>query len=130
MENRVNQDDAPKGAMRKIVWLSFLFGIVAYGVVGYLVFPGTEAPSSLPVWLFPLLAAMVAVAAFVLPSRLADFGAGTSSMIPPGEIVGWALAESVAIFGLVSVILGGPATPLIAYLAVAFVILIVLRPTD
>ena len=126
----MNRDASQKSAVRKIVWLSFLFGIVAYGLVGYLVFPRPETPSALPVWLFPLLAATGAIAAFVLPGRLADFGAGTSSVIPPGEIVGWALAESVAIFGLVSVVLGGPTTPLIAYLAVAFVILIVLRPTD
>ena len=130
MDDRTNRGASQKSAMRKIVWLSFLFGVVAYGVVGYLVFPRPDTPSSLPVWLFPLLAATATIAAFVLPSRLAGLDVSAGSVIPPAEIVGWALAESVAIFGLVSVVLGGPRDPLLAYLIAAFAILLVLRPTD
>ena len=116
-------------ATRKILWLSFLIAIIAYGVVGYLVFTGEVRPSPVPYWVWPLLAVFAAAAAFVLPSRIADMAPETDSAVRVPEILGWALAETVAIVGLVSVALGAPRGPLAVYLAASAVLLWFLRPT-
>src|SRR3989442_289770 len=110
-------------ATRKILWLSFLIAIVIYGVVGYLVFAQGGGRMAVPGWLWPLLAVGAAVAAFVVPPRISDALPGPDAFLRPAEVVGWALAETVAILGLLSVALGGPRQPLIAYLVVAAVIL-------
>ena len=119
-----------QNATRKILWLSFLIAIVAYGVVGYLVFTGEVRPSPLPFWVWPLLALFAAVAAFMLPARVADASGDTESAVRVPEILGWALAETVAIVGLVSVALGAPRGPLVVYLAASAVLLWFLRPQD
>jgi hypothetical protein len=122
---------AGAAATRKILWLSFLFAILAYGVVGYLVFAPAAAASPFPNWLWPLAALCAAAAAFLLPSRMADAVPDVDAPgVRPREIVGWALAETVAIVGLVSVALGAPRGPLIVYLVSAAVLLWFLRPSD
>ena len=121
---------ASSQATRKILWLSFLIAIVAYGVVGYLVFTAEARPSPLPFWIWPVLALFAAAAAFVLPSRVADLAPETDNAVRVPEILGWALAETVAIIGLVSVALGAPRGPLGVYLAASAVLLWVLRPQD
>lgn len=117
-------------ATRKILWLSFILAIVAYGVVGYLVFTRETEPSPVPYWVWPLLSLFAAFAAFVLPSRLEDVAAQSGSAVRVPEIVGWALAETVAIIGLVSVALGAPQGPLAVYLVASAVLLWFLRPQD
>jgi len=115
---------------RKILWLSFLLAIVAYGVVGYLVFAPGPQMNPLPFWLWPVLALFAAAAAFVLPSRIVDMAPENDAAIRVPEILGWALAETVAIVGLASVALGAPRGPLIVYLTAAAVLLWFLRPQD
>lgn len=117
-------------ATRKILWLSFLIAIVAYGVVGYLVFTGEVRPSPLPYWVWPLLALFAAAGAFVFPSRVADTSPEAQGAVRVPEILGWALAETVAIIGLVSVALGAPRGPLAVYLTASAVLLWFLRPQD
>ena len=126
-------------ATRKILWLSFLIAIVAYGVVGYLVFREPEHvgsrpyglfPPSLPYWVWPLLALFAATAAFVLPSRVVDRAPESDAAVRVPEILGWALTETVAIIGLVSVALGAPRGPLAVYLLASAVLLWFLRPQD
>ena len=119
-----------KKATRKILWLSFIVAIVAYGVVGYLVFTTEVRPSPLPYWVWPLLALFAAAAAFVLPSRIADAALETDSAVRVPEILGWALAETVAIIGLVSVAFGAARGPLAVYLVASAVLLWFLRPQD
>jgi len=117
-------------ATRKILWLSFLVAIVAYGVVGYLVFTQDVRPSPVPYWVWPILALFAAAAAFVLPSRVADATGEADRAVRVPEILGWALAETVAIVGLVSVALGAPRGPLAVYLTASAVLLWFLRPQD
>jgi hypothetical protein len=117
-------------ATRKILWLSFLLAILAYGVVGYLVFTEETRPSPLPYWIWPLLALFAAASAFVLPSRIADAAPEATRGVRVPEVLGWALAETVAIIGLVSVALGASRGPLAVYLVAAAVLLWFLRPQD
>jgi hypothetical protein len=117
-------------ATRKILWLSFILAIVAYSVVGYLVFTEQVRPSPLPYWVWPLLALFAGAAAFVLPSRIADAAPESDNAVRIPEILGWALAETVAIIGLVSVALGAPRGPLVVYLVASAVLLWFLRPQD
>ena len=117
-------------ATRKILWLSFIVAIGAYGVVGYLVFTTDVRPSPFPYWLWPLLALLAAAAAFVLPSRIADVAPETDRAVRVPEIIGWGLAETVAIIGFVSVALGAQRGPLVVYLVASAVLLWFLRPQD
>jgi hypothetical protein len=124
---------ASQTAIRRVLWASFLLALLAYGVLGYTLFGRSEAVTPFPTWLWPVVAAVFAAAAFFVPGALADqlaAKAGAQTMIRPSEIIGWAFAEGVAVVGLVSVILGGPKEPLVLYLAAAAAILWLRRPTD
>jgi hypothetical protein len=118
---------------RGILWISFLSAVVAYGVVGYAVFGRSPARSPVPGWLWPFLAGIFAVAAFVVPGRLGDRNEASSEdpvLLRPRELVSWAFAEAVAIVGLIAVALGSPRGPFAAYLALAAIILWLRRPSD
>jgi hypothetical protein len=117
--------------IRRILWISFLFAVVAYGVVGYLLFaPAISSPRVLPDWVWGVIAVVLAGAAVWLPGNLPLGTARTPSGLRTAEVVGWSLAESVAVVGLISIALGGGRVYLVAYLVVAAAILWLKRPTD
>lgn len=107
----------PGGDLRtqRIVWIGMLGSVLVYGVILALVSPPRDPEADT---LALALAAMaVPVGAFsVVVHRLLRLAP------PTGPIVRWAMAESVAIFGLVAAFLGGP--PLIAGLLFAFALVL------
>jgi hypothetical protein len=118
--------------VRPIVWASMLVSVFLYGVVGYLVFHERPDPGPGPAWIWLTGAALLGAAAFVVPRFLEGKSVGPAggSTVRPPELVGWAMAESVAVLGLVWAALGGSREILIAFLVVAAVLLILQRPTD
>jgi hypothetical protein len=117
--------------IRRILWISFLLAVFVYGVVGYLLFAPAASPAPLlPNWIWALIAAVLAGAAVWLPGNVPMGRTETPSGIRTPELVGWSLAESVAVVGLVSVALGGNRIFLLAYLVVAAAILWLQRPGD
>ena len=133
MSNR--QGQRPPGPMRDsgdaspapnsmILWLAFVVAVLIYGVVGFVVPVSSEA-ARLPGWIFPVIALILGISALLLPTFLSGRGQATTVT---GGIIAWAMDESVAVVGLVSVFLGASSTVFVAYLVGSWVLLWIHRP--
>ena len=118
---------------RTVIWLAFMMAVFIYGVVGYVV-PveegyGGAGSASIPAWFFPVMGLFMAVAALLVPTFLSgrEVSAGGGAL-DGRELISWAMDESVAIVGLVTMFLGLNRELFPAYLAVSLVLLVVHRP--
>jgi hypothetical protein len=150
MEKRDSAKEAL--AVRRVVWISFVIALVAYGFVGAYVFAADSRPVDLPGWLWPVVAVVLGMGSLLVSGALrggsrigAPAGSGAappeaqgsplvrtpvSAALPVPALLGWALAEGVGIIGLVSLVLGGSVRGLVVYLAAALVLLVLQRPGE
>jgi hypothetical protein len=130
-------------AVRRVVWISFVLALVAYGFVGVFAFASDARPVQLPAWLWPVVAGVLGMGSLFVSGILR--GRRTSpTMTPSGsvsartpagslpmpEVLAWGMAEGVGIIGLVSVVLGGSVRGLVIYLVAALVVLVLERPGE
>lgn len=130
-------------AVRRVVWISFVIALVAYGFVGAFVFVGEARPVGLPAWLWPVVAVVLGMGSLLVsgilrgrstpstkaPVRSAAPATPANALSVP-ELLGWGMAEGVGIIGLVSVVLGGSVRALVIYLVAALIVLVLERPTE
>lgn len=105
-----------------ILWAALLMSILSYGAIGQLVPGAAEGPPQVVPFALLGLAAVQTGLALVLPARLPGLQPLARS------ILGWALAESIAVLGLVLHILGAGRPFFYGLLAWSAVLLVVLRP--
>ena len=134
MEEGSRKLEAHQAHIRNIVWTSCLLGLVAYGIVGYLVIRTTSLTSTGPGWLWPTLGILMALGSLLVPRMFAGrdskhLGENTRG-IPLGELLGWALADGVGVMGVVAVAFGASVSVLWISLAVGAILLLVRRPGD
>jgi hypothetical protein len=135
--------DAAKEALavRRVVWISFVLALVAYGFVGAFVFSAQARPTALPDWLWPVVAVVLGMGSLFVSGFLRGRNAPSSTMtpgrisgstgaLPVPEVLGWGMAEGVGIVGLMSVVLGGSVRELMLYLAAALILLVLERPSE
>jgi len=124
---------SPQVPLRRLVWVAMLLAVAMYGVVGFLALPERTGSSPVPGWIWFAVGVVLGAAAFWVP-RVLDNKAVSRPAGPQAlrmdEILGWALAESLAILGLVQVVLGGPRSTLVGFLVASAVILILQKPRD
>lgn len=125
----------------KIIWLAFLFGLVIYALLPPLLRLPRETPDPqfrAIVFVVLAIAAVSAIAViFVLRRRSAAAPAGGEPEIPENHrgtmaagLVSWALAEAVALFGVVLYLLFHEPLHLYPFLVVAFGLLLLLAPRE
>lgn len=120
----------PTAAVMQIIWLALLAAIGMYAVVGIVVMkPGMFAnipPAQLNVFAMVLAAAAVGQIGLAL---------GAPSILPKMpkvslQILRWAMAESIAISGLLLRILGGSTTWFLMFIGCSALLMMTLRPTQ
>ncbi len=119
--------------IRTVIWLAFMAAVFMYGGVGYVVPAaagyGGAGSASIPAWFFPVVGLLLAVAALLLPTFLSGRQLSTEAgTIGAGELMSWAMDESVAVVGLVTMFLGLNRELFPVYLAVSLVLLAIHRP--
>lgn len=132
----MNQD--PKAApgqvpLRQLVWIAMLIAVAMYGVVGFLALREPVGPSPVPGWIWFAIGVVLGAGAFWLPRVMDEKAVARPTgprVLRMNELLGWALGESLAIVGLVQVILGGPRSTLVGFLVASAVILILQKPRD
>lgn len=116
---------------RWFIWLAMATAPLMYGVVLALVLPALEIADGpvVPVWVFGVAAmVMVWVSTLVRRQWGADSGTRGVAAVPPMMIVTWALDESVAVLGLVAVLLGSPLATYVPFGVIALGLLWLHRP--
>ncbi|MCZ7586833.1 MAG: hypothetical protein M5R36_27765 [Deltaproteobacteria bacterium] len=120
----------PSNAKLRLIWLAIFASVVIYAVVGLVVpgMNGAEAGDGTLRVLMPVFAVMAAgvtvLVMFVMPNILARSGNYRTLCL-----VRWAMAESIAVFGLVLLFLGAPAAVGLGFCAWAMALLLLIRPT-
>lgn len=122
----------PQMPVRRLVWVAMLLAVAMYGVVGFLALREPVGSSPVPGWAWFAAGVILGAGAFWVPRVLNDKAVSrpAGQALRMDEILGWALAESLAILGLVQVILGGPRSTLVGFLVASAVILILQKPRD
>jgi len=110
-----------------IIWANLLVAVGVYAVVGYFVAPdraANEQALGVLVPVFAVVALFEVLAVFVLRPVLAERMGGVAF-----AIVRWAVAESVAIFGLALRFLGAPVSTMAMFIAASALLLVWWRPS-
>lgn len=113
--------DSSNHQQRLLIWGAMLSSVALYGGIAQVVKPPAAAePDTLMLMsrVLPALSLMQTIAVLALPRLL------PSAAPLPREVVGWALAESIAIFGLLLHFLGAP--PLTMWIQLAWAVLLLL----
>ena len=119
----------------RMLWAALFASTLIYLLVLELVEVQTGASWEMLVYPFALIAATTAGASLLLPtfmhrrSRTGDSASQRQSRYLTTLILALALAESVAIFGLVLGFLGAPARVVVPFFAVAWVLMFARFPT-
>jgi len=122
--------NAPGPAVLRVIRLSLLFGVLAFGAVAYFT-QGQRQPSLDPGALDALrlavlaLSAAVVVAAFVF--RAVRARSTDPASIANTTIIAWAVGESPAILGAITYFLSGDSQPFLVGVA-AFLLMLVAMP--
>lgn len=130
MERRRPPSD-PRGftlPVRAVIWISFLFAVFAYGLVGFLLADPRE--TGLSGWLLPGVAVAFGGVALLIPRWMPSpvESRGDRASTGAAEVISWAFDESVAVVGLLSVFLGGTWSGTLPYLLASLVLLWLHRP--
>jgi len=109
----------------RIIWLAMVIAVILYGAF-VLVLPGKKSePGGDLVPIFALVAGMLAACSFVvrtvLTRALNGDAARGANMVP--YVVAFALAEAIAIFGLVLHLLGEPQLVSLGFVVAGLVVL-------
>jgi hypothetical protein len=131
-------------AVRRVVWISFVIALVAYGFVGAFVFAADARPVDLPAWLWPVVAAVLGMGSLLVSGVLRGRNPAPSPMasgrtvpttpvtgaLSVPELLGWGMAEGIGIIGLVTVVFGGSVRGLVVYQVAALILLVLERPSE
>lgn len=118
----------------RIIWAALFVSALIYIVVLELVTVEASVASEAPSYLFAFAAAMSAAGSLVAPRVLSNrqrTNAGEkNAAYVTALILSLALAESVAIFGLVVGFLGAPASVVVPFFAAAWILMLIQFPTQ
>jgi hypothetical protein len=109
-----------------IIWANLMLALAVYAAIGYFIAPGRAAGERVLGTLVPALAVVAVfevLAMFVIGPLLAKRAGGAAF-----AIVRWAVAESVAIFGLVLRFLGASVSTMAIFIAAGALLLVWWRP--
>ena len=121
-------------ATRQITWFILLGSITVYAAMPMAI-AGSEAPlEPMLVTVLAVVAAMTGIASFVVPGVIRRIPSKNSEERAARSyqalLVGWALCETIAIYGLVLYVLGAGTTWLWGLSAVAFILMGMQSPRD
>lgn len=118
----------PQQNIRLILWAALLTSLLMYGGIGYVLQGARQHPQSdaLPLMIQVLsgVAVLITGMIFLLPRLLGDAPQANR------DLVRWALAESIGLFGLVLSMLGATHTVLFGFIGWAVVLLVALFPRN
>ena len=142
-----NAPQASPQATNTLIWLALTFAPTLYVFIAFVLRPGTAPALTAPDFSNALelgltIAALAAAfAGFFAPRAVAagirrargdswsptDDDMARAAQIP--LVIQYALFESIAVYGFVMVLAGGPASRIIPFAAVSFALLMLHRPT-
>jgi hypothetical protein len=114
--------------VRRLIWFAFLIAVVIYGVVGYVLGARSGMEVRVPGTVWLALAVACGAAAILAPRFMPTPSGPPASGASTRDLVVWALDESIAVIGLVSVLLGASTETLVVYVAASLVLLLLHRP--
>jgi len=118
-----------KSGILWILWLSMVGSIFIYAIVGFMVRENTPAPEDTSmVGVLTLAFSLVSIGTSALALLFGRLTGGKMDY-QPFCIIRWALAESIAIYGLVLFILGASWAVFIPFLVWAIIMQLLLAPT-
>lgn len=136
--NTNEQDLKRLGRTLWILWGAFLSAPIVYLVAGFLISSGRGSAYVTPAQVMSLrpifyaLGGVFLLAAFLIRSRLMAraYAEPYAAMmgVQAAFVAGWAIAEAVAILGLVLLLMGGNLGDVVPFMALAFVAIAVQRP--
>jgi hypothetical protein len=127
----------PAALVLRVMQIAFIVSVALFYLVGSTIHPAAQAVSRPVQWAIALCAIGSALMGFLVqkygfgaqsPSRPAPQGSTARSRWFAGHILRFATAESVALFGLVLRVLGGPSTEVYVLFCAALLLLLIWQP--